>query len=207
MDSVIISKNSKLKIYHTWDCMYAKRIEHKYKRIWPKEKAESKGYKPCSWCGGIHGTYLFLKNNPKATVRELQEMKLSYDKDNEAICFRTDIGFWKIRKERFGEGFKLFHLNRSCFEPYASDRELMKRYFHRQVDLDTTTKIGKIIKYIADHDKAKKIMQQDWHNLPKQTKKQRDYYKQARKRERRKSIRRVDDIFKQLEEERKNKNG
>ena len=83
----------------------------------------------------------------------------------------------------------------------------MKRNFHRQVDVDTTTRINKIIKYIADHDKAKKIIEENWRKLPKQTKKQKDYYKQARKRERRKSIRRVDDIFKQLEEERKNKNG
>lgn len=206
MDNVTISKNSKLKIYHARDCMYAKRIDQKYKRIWPKEKALSKGYKPCSWCGGIHGTYLFLRDYPKANVRELQDLKLSYDRDAKSICFRTDIGFWKVR-EKWGEGYKLFHLNRNCFDPKVSDHELMKRNFHRQVDVDTTTRINKIIKYIADHDKAKKIMEENWRNLPKQTKKQKDYYKQARKRERRKSIRRVDDIFKQLEEERKNKNG
>lgn len=206
MDNVTISRNSKLKIYHARDCMYAKRIDQKYKRIWPKEKALSKGYKPCSWCGGIHGTYLFLRDYPRANVRELQDLKLSYDRDTKSICFRTDIGFWKVR-EKYNEGYKLFHLNRNCFDQAVSDHELMKRNFHRQVDVDTTTRINKIIKYIADHDKAKKIMEENWRNLPKQTKKQKDYYKQARKRERRKSIRRVDDIFKQLEEERKNKNG
>ena len=206
MDNVIISNRSKLKIYHAFDCMYAKRIDKKYKRIWSKEKALSKGYTACQWCGGIHGTYLFLRDYPRANVRELQELKLSYDRDTKSICFRTDIGFWKVR-EKWGEGYKLFHLNGNNFDPGASDRELMKRNFHRQVDVDTTTRINKIIKYIADHDKAKKIMQENWRKLPKQTKKQKDYYKQARKRERRKSIRRVDDIFKQLEDERKNKNG
>ena len=168
---VVISKRSKLKVFHEPYCPYAKRMIGKYKRNLTEEQARSRGYSECSWCGGIHGTYLRMKAFPQAFPKDLSELGLSYDFENQAVCFRTKIGFWK-------------------------------GWFHRQVDMSTTKKLGYILKYIVDHDKAKAIMEDDWRKLPKSTKQQRRYYRQAKKRERKKSIQRVDEIFRQLENER-----
>ena len=57
------------------------------------------------------------------------------------------------------------------------------------------------VNYILDHDNAKKIMATDYRNLPKQTKKQKKYYNQAKKRERKKSTRRVLELFDKIEHE------
>lgn len=204
---VYVSKRSRLKVFHEPYCPYAKRMIGKYKRNLTEEQARSRGYSECSWCGGIHGTYLRMKAFPQAFPKDLSELGLSYDFENQAICFRTNIGFWKIRWDKKQAGYKLYHLNKESFRKDKTDRELMKGWFHRQVDMSTTKKLGYILKYIVDHDKAKAIMEDDWRKLPKSTKQQRRYYRQAKKRERKKSIQRVDEIFRQLENERSRQNG
>ena len=52
---------------------------------------------------------------------------------------------------------------------------------------------------IPKTDRAKKIMEQDYHLLPQRSNKEKMYYNQARKREARKSTRRVWNLFAELE--------
>lgn len=196
---MVISKNSKLKIYHEEDCPYAKRMSKKYQRTITMEKAHSKGYQPCSYCGGIHGLFIQLGKHPTMYGKAREGITESYDRIDRAICFRTPIGFWKVVKKKSDNTYRLYHLNRGCFSPNATDRQLMRRTFHRQADVKGTTKFGKIIYYIHEHDKAKQVMKDDWRKLPKNTNKQKYYYKQAKKREERKQRKRVDELFKKLE--------
>lgn len=61
-----------------------------------------------------------------------------------------------------------------------------KARYHRQVDAGENSHPAKYLKYIAGHDRAKKIMEQDYHLLPQRSNKEKMYYTQARKREARK---------------------
>lgn len=204
---MIVSRNSKKKIFHEPDCPYVKRISDKYRKALTLDQARSKGYRPCSWCGNTHGLYWKMTKYPKAFPEEISKMKLSFDKDWKAICFNTGTGFWKMMWSNDEAGYRLYHLNKDHYSTNAKDTQLMRRQFHRQKDVKTTKRIGTIVTYIFNHDKAKRIMKDDWKKLPRQTQQQKEYYNKVKKKERRKSIRRVEDIFKQLERERKNKNG
>ena len=205
---MIISINSKAKKYHADWCPYTVRMDPRYKRKLMKEAAEERGYTACSWCGGVHGTYLVIRNNEKMYPKVRKKIRFSYDRSDNGICLRTDIGFWKVIKDKNEQNYKLYHLNRVCFDADAADQELMKGIYHRQADVKATNKLGNILDYVYEHDKAKQIIEEDgYRKLPTSTKKQKRYFKSAKKKARKQQQRRVDEIFKQLEIERSKANG
>jgi hypothetical protein len=57
----------------------------------------------------------------------------------------------------------------------------------------------KLVEYIDAHDKAKAVIQDDYHNLPRRTKKQKKYYKQAERKVKREAVKRMDTLFAMLE--------
>lgn len=196
---MVISKKSSQMIYHEEDCRYVKKMRSEHRVYISESVALEKGYRPCSWCGGMHGVYLQLRTTPALYGKARDGLRESYDTIDKALCFRTEAGFWKILKQGEPATYRLWHLNHGDFDPAVSDRKLMRRSFHRQVDVKSTLKFGRIISYIHDHDKAKKIMDKDWKKLPNKTPKQRKYFKQAEKRERRKQNKRIDELFKKIE--------
>lgn len=189
---MVISKKSGQMIYHEETCPYAKRMQKKYRRYISERNALEKGYRPCSYCGGLHGIFLGF-------VDDSNDLTASYDKKDKALCFRTDVGFWKVLEQGDPKSYRLWHLNGNDFDRNVESKFLMRRSFHRQVDVKSTTNIGKIVQYIRDHDKAKKIIKDDWKKLPKSTQKQKKYYKQAKKREERKRHKRLDQLFEMIE--------
>ena len=196
---MVISKNSKELIFHEETCPYVKRMSKKYRRYISERKARESGYHACSYCGGLHGFFLKFKSDPSLYSKAREGLTASFDRKDKAICFRTDVGFWKVLEQGEHQTFRLWHLNGSDFDPKVESKYLMRRSFHRQVDVQATTNLGKIIQYISDHDKAKKIMKDDWKKLPKSTQKQKKYYKQAKKREERKRHKRLDQLFEMIE--------
>lgn len=196
---MVISNHSKDMIYHKEDCPYVKRMSKKYKRHVSEERAKAQGYHECSYCGGIHGTYINMRNDPTLYGREREDISISYDRIDRGICLRTSNGFWKVLIRGPVEAYKLWHLNHGHFDASLSDKILMRRDFHRQADVKETVHMGKIIQYISRHDRAKRIIDDDWKKLPKSTPKQKKYYKQAKNRARRKQCKRVDELFKLLE--------
>ena len=189
---MVISKKSGQMIYHEETCPYAKRMDKKYRRYISEQHALEKGYRACSYCGGLHGFFLRYTDDSG-------NLAASYDKKDKAICFRTDVGFWKVIAQGEPETYRLWHLNGSDFDKNVESKYLMRRSFHRQVDVKSTLNIGKIIQYIRDHDKAKKIIRDDWKKLPKKTSKQKKYYEKYKKKEKRRQHKRIDELFKKLE--------
>lgn len=196
---MVISKQSKDMIYHEESCPYVKRMNKKYLRHVTADTAKERGYRECSYCGGLHGMYVKMRDNPKLFQRGETGIEVSYDRVDRGVCFRTANGFWKVIIRGPVETYKLWHLNRGHFDPELPDKILMRRTFHRQSDVKETLNMGRIIRYISDHDKAKRIMDEDWKKLPKSTPKQKKYYKQAQKRAKRKEHKRIDELFKKLE--------
>lgn len=200
---MVISRSSKKKVYHQEYCPYAKRIDKKYRRYITEQKAKSKGYSECAWCGGLHGKYLLANVEPEMYgERQRKAVKLSYDTKQKALCFRTKIAFWKLVKSWNTDNYLLFHLNGESFDPSYSNQKLMSGQFHRQTDVagfSNLDKIHDLVSYIYEHDKAKRIMEGDWRRLPKKTKQQKKYYEQAKRKDRHKKLKRVDELFKELE--------
>ena len=78
-------------------------------------------------------------------------------------------------------------------------QELIRGEFHRQKDVKQTDSLVKLVEYIDAHDKAKVVIQDDYHNLPRRTKKQKKYYKQAERKVKREAVKRMDTLFAMLE--------
>ena len=205
---MIISRGRGADCYHEEWCPYAKKIGKKYRRTLNKEEARRRGYQECTWCGGMHGIYLELKRNPEQRGKFGKNLHYYYDRKDHALCVRSEIGFWKILKNRAQDIYALYHLNSRDFSRSVGDKFLARRFFHRQSDVKVTDNISFILRYIYDHDKAKLMMwNDDIRKLPKSTKQQKRYYKHVKKMKIKKEINRVNDIFAQLKREENQKNG
>ena len=203
---MVVSNQARGKVIHEEWCPDVGNIKKEYRKFLSREKAHKLGYHECKYCGGIHGLYLKMMRDPEYYGKNQKHLKISYDRVLRGVCFRTNVGFWRATKDNHDGRFFLYHLNSKHFEKGLKDRVLMRREFHRQIDVKPTIDLRYIIDYIDKHDKAKQIIRNGgYRDLPKSTKKQRKYYEQQKKKARRKSIRRVDDLFKQLERERKGK--
>ena len=133
--------------------------------------------------------------NRKALQKAAAGTKLEtfYDDKTSTFYLRTGIGFWKFYWKDEADGYLLYHLN--AFDPDTPTESMNQGHFHRQKDFAANESIEKIVKYIADHDRAKAIIADDYRKLPKSTKKQKKYYKQAKKRAQREENDRVDRLF------------
>ena len=160
------------------------------------DKAERRRYCECSYCGGLKGDFRVTKN----MIRHWQktgEAECIYDKDTDTACISTDIGFWKFYMcEDIGK-YVLYH--RNVYDKQMSFNEAVQGSFHRQKDVKAIDSMTAIVNYVIAHDKAKAIIKEDYRRLPKHTKKQKKYYRQAKNRVKRQAVRNVYSILDMLE--------
>lgn len=199
---VVVSMDQrKSSVYHRYGCRYAERIRYKNQMIVARGDARQQGYRACKCCCGLGGDLRAQINARNVDKwQETMHVALTYDKRHDRLFVRTRRGFWQIRSVDGGELYLLYHLNH--FDELFTTQYMMKQSFHRQTDVKQTASLGGLIKYIYRHDQAKEIMDVDYRNLPRSTKRQKKYYRQAKKREQRRSIRRVDELFAMLDRER-----
>ena len=189
--SVIVSRFGK-NTFHENFCPYARKIKNENRLILSEFEAERKGYHECSFCRSARGM---------AYKYRFGEFETAYDPSDEAMCIRSEVGFWKIIWSKNVEGWKLFHLNHCDFDPKASSKELMRRGFHHQWDVTPTSSIPKIMKYIRNHDSDYARYGDDYHKMPTQTAKQKKFRKHAKNRAKKKSIRNVYKILNEIKME------
>lgn len=197
--TVIVSwKNDKeSRIYHRSGCIYARRIKPCNRYEMSSEQAEMKHYHECKYCSGLRGDVRVHKTAFETWSRK-KKLKFEYSKDTDTLYIQTEIGFWKIYlKESIGE-YLLYHRNSYSID--MTFEEAINGEFHRQSDVKSTESIEKIVDYIVAHERAKVTIMDDYRKLPKNTKRQKKYYKAAKRREQRNAIRRVDSIFAALEQ-------
>lgn len=126
---------------------------------------------------------------------EAHNIQMEYDGTD--LYVLTDMAAWKMAYVNRYDCFKLLHCP---FDGKALTMEEAKTaHYHVQADVSGKQSPYKHIQYIAKHDEAKKIEQVDYKKLPQRTKKQKKYYRQAENRAKRKSVRRVLDLFAELE--------
>lgn len=154
------------------------------------EDAEWRGYRPCRCCDGA--AYLY-KTEKEAIDRYADQFHMDVDLKDNKIYVRTDIGCWKIVYKIKEQRFILLHRNYANGRIRLEDAE--KAPFHRQSDMLEAGSIMKYLKYIRKHDEYKKVAPKDYHQMPKDTKCKKAYYRAAKKRAERRDARRVDRLF------------
>ncbi len=191
--SVVVGRNGK-KVFHENFCPYALKIKEENRLFSDERHAKKDGYRECAFCRSVKGlVYKYRKSG----------FDTFYDPVDNAVCIRTEVGFWKAIWMDDSEDWKLFHLNRGDFDPKVRPSVLMRRRFHRQKDVPQTESLAHIVMYIRRHDKDMKTYDGDYHKMPRQTPKQRKYYKHAKNRAKKKSVRNVYKILDQIKMEEK----
>lgn len=192
----IMSRKSSSMVYHRPQCRYAGKIDKKNRIQMEWEDAEWRGYRPCKCCDGIE----FLYQIGKAEIeRYAKQFNLDVDLKDRKIYVRTDAGCWKIIYKIRNQKFILLHRN------YVNGRigleEVEKAPYHRQGDVPEAGSIMKYLKYIQKHDEFKQNAPDDYRKLPQNTRRQKFYYRSAKKRAERSSARRLDSLFLLIEKQ------
>lgn len=116
--------------------------------------------------------------------------------DENTLYIITDVAAWKIVYNHHKKNYKLYH------SPFGGKKitikDAKKARYHIQYDCSKGTPYV-FVRYVVEHDNAKVIEEDNFRKLPQKTKKQKKYYKQAEKRAIKKSIKRVNNIFKELD--------
>lgn len=198
MNQVIISTNER-SVFHEQYCPYVNRIRKKYRKQIGEDDAIRKGYCECKFCRSVRGiAYKY---------RQTSNVDIYYDKVDDAMCVKTDVGFWKIFWRDVSQDWHLFHMNHKGWKHFDKNlpaKILMRGSFHRQEDFKPTSHVNKILSYIKSHDHNYKLAEEDIRKMSKRTAKQRSHYRQQKNRKKRESIRSVYRIFNQLEKENNN---
>lgn len=186
------------RIYHRCGCIYAKRIKLDNRVEMSATQADRKGYYECKYCAGLRGDVRVHKN-AFVTWNKKHHMGFIYREESDTLYFKTDVGFWKVYlKQELGK-YLLYHRN-----TYTTDIEIedaIHGSFHRQVDMKATESMEKLVNYVVAHDKAKEIIADDYRKLPQNTHRQRKYYRAAKRKAYRQSMKSLNDAFAALEKE------
>ena len=122
--------------------------------------------------------------------------------DDTDLYILTDMAAWKISYVQ--HRYKLLHCPFDG-KPLTME-EAKSAHYHVQRDVVKNQSPYNHLEYILRHDEAKKLMQVSYKKLPKVTKQQKKYYRQAENREKRNSMKRVWNLFAKLEEEKVKQN-
>lgn len=203
--NVIVSMRARARVYHKRGCIYADRIRYGNRLVLDEGAAEEAGYVTCRFCAGLRGSVRCMQRRPDPRKDSPwtewqgwadQGVEVTYDRQTDTLYARTSRGFWKIYY-REGIGNLLYHANRCTLR---DETEQLKRgTFHRQSDVKADPSVSKLLLYIRRHDTAMEIVETDYRQLPRSTRRQRKYYRSAERRVQRAQKRRVNDLFSMLE--------
>ena len=184
--------------YHDEFCPYVKLIPKKYLKTMDDRKARQKGYHECRFCSSVRGiVYKYKKTAPT----NMKGLRFSYDPIDQAVCVRTNVGFWKIIWKDNCQDWYLFHMNGhgyKSFDPERSDRDLMRGSFHRQKDFKPTESVAKTLYYIIEHDKCRAMGEDGYKKMPTATPRQRFYRGVAKARKKKAETHRVYQLIDEL---------
>ncbi|MCC8152724.1 MAG: hypothetical protein LIO96_15125 [Lachnospiraceae bacterium] len=190
----IYSTHSRGKVYHIPGCRYANWIPEKYVARQTKYRVESEGYRPCRCC-----------NTLKFRVeREFHDLNL-YCKDKQiefhlkpdALFVKTEIGCWKIVYRNDLQNYALYHRNDTGY-PADFDHPEWETY-HKQYDKPLVSSLTDAFTYIYKHDLFRKA-EREANAKIKEAKPDQKLKKKERMIERRKKMRRVEYLFRKIED-------
>ena len=189
----IFSTESRKKVFHFPGCPYSRRIKYKHKMI-PADvlaEAERLGYHACRYCCTMRGFYNINKTCIDAQA-ERDSFCFTFVSRTDTLYICTDVSAWKIFMMP-NLHYRLCHLNK--FLPSMTEKQIISGKYHIQADVRPALSPFSLIDYIVKHDKAKKIIEEDYRKLPKKTRREKRYYKMAERKSMLKSKRRVSELL------------
>lgn len=191
--NVIVNKKISSRFYHREDCLFVQQIPPEDRLQLPEKEAVRMGYCPC---GCLKTDFSVSSYQEIPELPELRGLSYDIDKPNNTIYVRTSCGFWKMHRNKDCL-WTLYH--RDEFDSSLTLEELKQGHFHPQTDTEKQQNPGVHAKYIRKHDIAKKIIAENYRELPKKTKRQRQYYKSAKRKSQMQEQERLDHLFELLE--------
>lgn len=195
---VYISLNDESKKYHLPECPIAQEMKYPYRRKITPGTAVEEGYCHCDFCGGLKGYFRVYEAQTASFAKE-NGLGIEFDDRTNTLYVRTKVGFWKVFEQKRTGMYILLHLNE--YKSTMSNSELRNGAFHRQSDMKPTYSLGRLLNYIAEHDRAAEIMAVDYTKLPRTTYKERKYYRRAEERSKHTNYRRIERLFDLIETE------
>lgn len=189
---VSIGNDKRHRVYHKFGCIYEKRIKNRNRMQMDSEQAIKRHYKECKYCAGLAGDVKVHKDR-FARLSVNNDADITYQKNTGTMYIQTGVGFWKVYEQATTGNYLLFH--RNSYNPNMSYVAATHGDYHRQAEVKQTDSIDRIVNYVVKHDKAKKIILDDYRKLPQRTRKQKMYYKVAERKAKRKEMQRLDYLF------------
>lgn len=155
--------------------------------------AKTRGCAPCPICSIVNSPYRINLESLKAIGNRF---KIEIVCIENTIYGRTDVGLWKFFWRPDKQEYALYH--RSGFDSTMSTENLALGNFHRQSDVKPNEQINSFFYYIREHDKTKKLLAEG-RPIPTRTKRQKKYYSQIKKRERKAAVDRLNKLFEEIE--------
>lgn len=187
----IFSTESRKKIFHLSGCPYSRRIRYRNKMIAGIAEAERLGYHACCYCCTMRGFYNINKSRLDAQA-ERDSFCFTFVSRTGTLYVSTNVGAWKIFMMP-NLHYRLCHLNK--FLPSMTGEQIISGKYHIQTDVRPASSPFSLLDYIVKHDKAKKIIKEDYRMLPQRTKREKKYYRKAQKKDALKNKRRVSELL------------
>lgn len=185
--------SSQSMIYHRPGCKYINKISPGNMIVMPREDSRYEGRIPCKHCN----TMSFLYAQEQKTIRWNEADRGMEFKYKDGILYvKTAMGCWKLVYSKNQEQIALYH--RNARQKALDFNHPEQSRYHQQRDQLYFRNIALALNYIYDHDKFRAAEKRGDKKIHYKNEK---YKKQAKKREKRAALRRVDRIFAKLERE------
>lgn len=183
------SVDRKNRLMHKEGCPILKNIPYENTRMYSISKAKRKQYQICPLCDGLDGYIRCHQTEFDSFMKKGAEYRVIENDGRQTLYIRTANGFWKAYLNP-DNTYRLKHRNK--FDPEMTWDELMAGQFHSQSDCKPNISLIEVMNYIIKHDQAKIILRtKGYQYLPKDSKKQKDYYRSAKNKAKRQEKKRL----------------
>lgn len=187
----IMSKESN--VYHREYCNHISKIKPKNRMIMTWKDAQYRGYRACRCCN----TMSYLVGSASRTLEYHEnEHGMEFKLHDGMLFVKTKMGCWRLVYIRTKEQIALYHRNKRQ-KPLDWEHPERSKY-HPQKDQLYYNSVKATLDYIYEHDKFRAAEQIDKNNVKYKNKR---YQKQAENREKRAKLRKVNQLFRELEKQ------
>lgn len=175
---VVGALNSKNRIFHYPECVYASRIKPENLITFnSKNEARACGYRHCIYCSRLLKYYEQDKEEIDKFIRN-HHLKMYIDDDS--MFIENTFSCWKITTFSDGYGLILYHGNTEAYDRLKLKDGHIMHHYHIQ-KYRGKREILSMLQYIIDHDNWKAEHIDSYKSMPKRTKRQKKEYKRAAK--------------------------
>lgn len=188
----IVSMGTNSLIYHKQGCRYVLRIKRKNRMHLSKQAAEDMGYRLCKCCNSMNHHYA----TERKSIALYREKKLEFNYIAGSLYVKSEIGCWKLVYARREDKIAIYHRSRT--DKPLDFTQPQYEIYHRQKDKMYASGIASALHYIYEHDKYRAAVERGEKIMKFSNEK---YRRRETKVQWRRQCRRIDSLFKTLEEE------